>query len=137
MVNPDVPRPRRTFLVGLAVGLASPALSRWREEYASLDPQDSQWFREQRNPKTQIPCCSEADGTFAEEDVRGEAYWTRFEYKRRDGTSPEYSVRSEWMEVPEGAVIKDKPNRHGAPTVWWFYVDGRVGIRCYSPGAKG
>jgi hypothetical protein len=128
---------RRTFAGGLLALVCSAAFARWRPEYAAVDPIDREWFGSQRNPSTGITCCTEADGTFAEEDIRDGAYWTRFEYKRRDGVNPEYSVLSEWMEVPVETIIKDKPNRHGAPVVWWYYLDGNVGIRCYAPGAKG
>lgn len=126
---------RRGALAGLLCCVGLPAFAVWRPEYAELySPAEREWFRSQRNPQSGISCCSEADGTYAEEDLREGAYWTRFEYKRRDGTNLEYPVRSEWMKVPPEVVIHDA-NRHGAPTVWWYYLNGQVGIRCYAPGA--
>jgi hypothetical protein len=86
------------------------------------------WFRSQKSPKTGVICCNEADGVYAEEEVRSGHYWTRF---------PE--PKGEWMQVPDDVVIKD-PNRHGVPVVWWYYemnpVNGKreLKIRCYAVG---
>lgn len=122
---------RRGLLLGLLCTAGGPAFAVWRPEYAQLySPEEREWFRSQRNPQTGSLCCSEADGTYAEEDIRGNEYWTRFEFRRSAGAEPE---RTGWVKVPPECVIHN-PNRHGAPTVWWYW-NGEPGIRCYAPGA--
>jgi hypothetical protein len=104
--------------------LCAPALARelYPGQYGNVPADVRQWFRSQKSPKTGGLCCNEADGTYAEEDIRNGMYWTRFDL-----------TRGEWIPVPSDVVIHD-PNRNGAPVVWWFYQDGRVQIRCYAPG---
>ncbi len=93
-------------------------------QYAQADPAIGKWFRDQKNPVTGVHCCSEADGEYAEEDIRDGRYWTR--WPRGDG---------KWHEVPKAAVIND-PNRNGAPVVWWYMENGVTMIRCFAPGPK-
>ncbi len=93
-------------------------------QYAQTDPAIGKWFRDQKNPVTGVHCCSEADGEYAEEDIRDGRYWTR--WPRGDG---------KWHEVPDAAVIND-PNRNGAPVVWWYPENGVIMIRCFAPGPK-
>jgi hypothetical protein len=102
--------------------LCVPALARDNGQYNSVSPEVRQWFRAQKSPKTGALCCNEADGTYAEEDIRNGVYWTRFELTKGD-----------WIPVPADVVIKD-PNRNGAPVAWWYVRDGKVQIRCYAPG---
>jgi hypothetical protein len=78
------------------------------------------WFRSQKSPKTGALCCNEADGLFAEEDIRDGHYWARWS-------------GHDWLPVPDEVVIHD-PNRHGAPVVWWYVERGVTKIRCYAPG---
>src|ERR1700722_896329 len=104
-------------LVGLAgLLLLIPAISNaiWKPEYAQLPSDLQQWYREQRNPTTKVPCCSEADGARAQEDVRGDRYWIRFEAR---------GVDSGWQEVPFEVILLT-PNRNGAPVVWWYFENG-------------
>jgi hypothetical protein len=129
----------RTGFILLLLG-SSTLLARDFGQYAQGDPAIGRWFREQRSPKTHIPCCSEADGTKAREDIRGEHYWTRFIaaqtqiYDAESGRMlPGEEVDSDWMEVPDDVVIHG-PNLNGAPTVWYFFENGALKIRCYSPG---
>ena len=118
-------------LVGITLLMlvASPVLARDNGQFAQSSPEICQWFRSQTSPKTGIHCCSEADGTYAEEDIRDGHYWTRFPQSN-----------GEWMQVPDDVVIKD-PNRNGAPVVWWYYdfASGNgqraVKIRCYAVGS--
>jgi hypothetical protein len=121
--------------LGLAVMAAIVALlsarfgmARDNGQFAQADPQIRQWFRNQVSPRTGVHCCSEADGEYAEEDIRDGHYWTRFSQSN-----------GEWMQVPDDVVIKD-PNRNGAPVVWWYAdIDhGKriVKIRCYAVGSK-
>jgi hypothetical protein len=125
----------------------SPAHARWREEYAQLSPQERQWWRDQKNPQTHVPCCSTADGTYAQEDIRNGVYWTRFKYEvtrtGQDETTRKEELDSGWMEVPKEVILDTTPNMHGAPAVWWgVNYPGQGGapvpfIRCFAPGAKG
>jgi hypothetical protein len=118
----------KLFRIALLVLAASPAIARDNGQYAQVDPKIRQWFRNQLSPKTGGNCCNEADGVYAEEDIRGEHYWTRFPQSN-----------GEWMQVPDDVVIND-PNRNGAPVVWWYYERNPVSkqrelkIRCYAVG---
>ncbi len=96
---------------------------------AALDPELRRWFREQTSPATGIPCCSEADGEFAEEEIRYDTsgvghYWTR------------WSAHPQWMQVPDSAIIRD-PNKLGRPVVWWGRdsLSDTYFIRCYAVGS--
>ena len=71
----------RTMLALLV--LCVPALARDNGQYNSVAPEVRQWFRAQKSPKTGGLCCNEADGTYAEEDIRNGVYWTRFEFHQR------------------------------------------------------
>jgi hypothetical protein len=106
----------------------------WKPEYAQMDPALRQWFNSQKNPTTSVPCCSVADGTYAEEDIRGERYWTKF-LAHNVGTGED--VSSGWMEVPEDTIIRNS-NRNGAPVVWYYFMTTSEGsklyIRCFVPG---
>ena len=102
--------------------LCAPALGRDNGQYSNVSPEISQWFREQKSPRSGAPCCNEADGTYAEEIIRNGVYWTRF--KQTNG---------EWIPVPADVVIKG-PNRNGAPVAWWYFFEGEVQIQCYAPG---
>src|SRR5436189_5066054 len=92
--------------------LCLPALARDNGQYNSVSPEVRQWFRAQKSPKTGGLCGNEADGAYAEEDIRDGRYWTRFEL-----------TKGEWIQVPEDVVIKD-PNRNGAPVAWWYFQNG-------------
>ncbi len=82
------------------------------------------WFRSQKVPGTQASCCTEQDGVYAEEDIRDSEYWARF---------IAFGIPTGWMRVPPEVVIHD-PNRNGSPVVWFWFENGIVKIRCYSPG---
>lgn len=97
--------------------------------YAEAKPELRQWFRSQVSPATGISCCSEADGEFAEEDIRYDDngvghYWTR------------WSAHPAWMEVPDSVVIRT-PNTWGRPVVWWGKdnISNIYFIRCYAVGS--
>ena len=125
----------RGIICAVVVIFASMASARDNGQWAQSDPATREWFRSQKNPTTKVPCCSEADGTYAEEDIRENEYWTRFGYRTWDSSGSAYrEFTSEWMRVPPETVIHN-PNRHGAPVVWWYFVDGKPGIRCFAPGA--
>ena len=113
----------RTLLALLV--LCAPALARelYPGQYSNVPADVRQWFRAQKSPKTGGLCCNEADGTYAEEDIRNGVYWTRFEL-----------TKGEWIRVPPEVVITG-PNINGAPVAWWYFQDGKVQIRCYAPGA--
>jgi hypothetical protein len=64
----------KLFRIALLVLAASPAIARDNGRYAQVDPKIRQWFRNQLSPKTGGNCCNEADGVYAEEDIRGEHY---------------------------------------------------------------
>lgn len=101
-------------------------------QYAQVDPAIKKWFDEQKIPGTSRLCCSEADGVYAEEDIRDGHYWARFVAVQHNDGAPPTEIKSGWMQVPDEAVIHD-PNRHGAPVVWWGWQNALF-IRCYAPG---
>ena len=106
-------------------------------QYADLDPKQKQWFRDQKIPggTKGETCCSEADGTFAEEDIRDGQYWTRYRPKIWvHGTSVEGELTA-WEPVPPNALL-DTPNHNGLAVVWYYYNDGKLTIRCFAPGVK-
>ena len=102
--------------------LCAPALARDNGQYSQVSPEIRQWFRDQKNPKTGMICCSEADGNEAQEDIRDGHYWT---------TWP--AVAPVWYPVPDEVVIKG-PNKIGRPVVWIYYERGQMKIRCFAPG---
>lgn len=120
--------------------LAPIASARWTPQvaaqFAQWSDEDRRWLRNQLSPATHINCCSEADGSTVEEDIRCEELdgAPRCHYRIRFDLT-----NGEWREVPDEIVIHD-PNRHGAPVVWWYWQyapDGtqqRVLFRCYAPG---
>ena len=120
----------KLFLTILVTLLAFQALAReqWPGQYSQMEPELRFWFNNQRNPTTKIPCCSTADGSYVEEDIRDGHYWVRFD-----------KTNGEWREVPDDVVIRD-PNKNGAAVVWYYYESGIVSprmlkFRCFSPGA--
>lgn len=121
----------RLAVVVILIALLWPAFARDFGQWAEADPTIRNWFRSQKSPKTGILCCSEADGVYAEEDIRNGEYWVRFHIF---GTVP-----VDWMRVPPDVVINE-PNRHGRAVVWWMaqFNNGKivnVEIRCFAPGA--
>jgi hypothetical protein len=107
-------------LLLVLVLLGAPALARDNGQYEGASPDVRAWFRSQKSPKTGMLCCGEADGIYAEEDIREGQYWTRW-------------GAHDWQPVPQDVVIHN-PNRHGAPVVWWYVDKGETRIRCYAPG---
>jgi hypothetical protein len=102
--------------------LCVPALARDNGQYNNVSPEIRRLFRDQKSPKTGALCCNEADGTYAEEDIRNGVYWIRFQ-----------QTNGEWIPVPADVVIKG-PNPNGTPVAWWYFLEGEVQIRCYAPG---
>lgn len=96
--------------------------------HAKLDPNERDWFGEQKIPSGANQgnsCCSQADGEFAEEEIRDGHYWAR--WPRSNGV---------WYRVPDEAVIKN-PNPHGRAAVWWGGQEENktIYIRCFIAGA--
>lgn len=123
-------------LLGIRMSLAR---TLYPGQWAQVDPAERQWFRSQKSPKSGISCCSEADGTYAEEDIRDGHYWVRYAW-HFPLNGAQYEMHTGWVEVPDDVVIRDA-NRHGAPVVWWVWETGTTPetavtkIRCYAPGA--
>lgn len=93
-------------------------------QYDSVDADTQKWFRSQRVPNGQdrgSSCCSAADGTYVEEDIRNGHYWAKG------------GPFKEFVQVPDEVVIPEG-NRNGAPVLWYFHQNGIPQIRCYAPG---
>src|SRR5262245_46310394 len=120
-------------VVGLCLALSwnpSYAREKYPGQFADVNPAVREWFNSQRNPKNGAHCCTEADGVHAEEDIRHDRYWVRFDAcNLATGCTT-----TDWIPVPPDAVIYN-PNRNGAPVVWWYVESGQYKIRCYAPGA--
>lgn len=106
--------------------VSASAREQYAGQYDNIVPAIRQWFQSQRVPGTTYLCCSMADGVYAEEDIRGEHYWVRFQTQE--------GVEVDWLEVPDEKVIKDA-NPNGAPVVWYSYANGKPVVRCFCPGA--
>lgn len=130
------------FALGLLLYavLPRPSHAEWRAEMAQeFTPDERRWFNEQVVPDGAAKgsrCCNTSDGTFAQEDIRGGHYWTKYHYRRYDSHGNRLDDGDTgWVEVPDKAVIHE-PNRHGSPAVWYFFTGGpEPSIRCYAPGA--
>jgi hypothetical protein len=124
-------------------------------QYAQNNPALGDWFKAQRVPAppgvTGGRCCDEADGSRATEDLRPDGhYWVKFVATIRPWVGSNYGdpidVESDWMQVPDEAVIRDQhPNPVGAPVVWWYFSSGQgftdlikenLRIRCFKPGPE-
>jgi hypothetical protein len=143
----------REFLLPL-IGLVSIAFAYGRElypgQYAQVPPEIQEWFRSQKIPGTEGPCCSQADGVQGEQDVRNGKYWTRFiiEYRAYDctrtteGGCVDKGIKTEqigWIPVPDNVVIRSSKNPYLNPIIWWYREEGTpnsVHIRCYVPAAE-
>lgn len=118
-------------IIAIIIYASTSARSRelYEGQYAQVDPSTRKWFRDQISPKTGGNCCTEADGEYAEEDIRNGHYWARFP-----------KSQGKWIEVLDEVVIHD-PNRNGAPVVWWYWDNNpalrgglELKIRCFAPG---
>lgn len=140
----------------MAMLLLAPAHARDFGQYAQADPAISEWFNAQRNPTTKVPCCSTADGTRAQEEIRCaiptaahspsvECHrWTRFVaathvYNVESGASESGDdIDSGWMQVPDDTIIYDGGNPNGAAIVWYYFSGpdtlANLRIRCFKPG---
>ncbi len=114
----------RLVLALLIFGWAVQARELYPGQYDSVDPKIRQWFQSQRSPSGML-CCSRADGVYAEEDIRGTHYWTRWRIN---------DVLTDWQQVPEETVIYNSGNPNGSAVVWYWFADGAPRIRCFVPG---
>jgi hypothetical protein len=53
---------------------ASHAREQYPGQYKDVPKDVQEWFRNQRNPKNGAHCCTEADGVYAEEDIRNDRF---------------------------------------------------------------
>lgn len=109
-------------------------------EFAQYTDHERKWLRDQKIPNTNDRCCSEADGTKAQEDMKDGQYLVSFtacKYPYDEDTETQ-SVDPEcretgWIVVPAAAVIKG-PNEFGRPVVWWYGELNAIQVRCFIPG---
>lgn len=126
-------------LAGALLTLVRPTHATWRPEMAQqFTPEQKRWFGQQHVPGGPMKgnsCCSDADGTYAQEDIRGDHYWTRYHFRYYSGNGVAQEGDTDWVQVPDEAVIRE-PNRHGAPAVWYYFAGDKDHpvIRCYAPG---
>lgn len=105
----------------------------WSQE-AQNNPAIQRWWQDQRipgGPQQGMNCCDEADGVFAEAEIRDDKWFVRFQIHN--------GVQVGWTEVPKEAVITT-PNMYGSAVVWYGarYTNGNlidIFVRCFIPGA--
>ena len=101
---------RSALLILLLLSTAAAARDDGRYANSPLKP----WFDSLRSGRGF--CCSDADGTETEYDIRQSRYWVPI-----DGV---------WAEVPDDAVIT-APNKLGRAMLW---LSPQHNIRCFIPG---
>ena len=108
-----------------SVALSTVALSKAGPEWAQLNmsPQQKDWFKKQKVPGTGNLCCDDNDGQEVQEDIREGVYWIL-----------SAKTQGEWLPVPASAVITE-PNKWGQPIAWFWHENGKLKVRCFSPGA--
>jgi hypothetical protein len=107
------------LMLFLLTVLATPSVARDDGRYA--DSPLKSWFEGLESKFGQ--CCTDADGYIVSDvDWRSD----RGQYRVR--------IESEWVLVPDGAVIT-QPNLAGRTMVWKYYIDGHPRVRCFIPGS--
>ncbi len=107
----------------LAVVLAcAPAMARDNGQWAATPQAQRDWFKQQKNPKTGISCCNEADGEMVDEEIRDGRYWIASNL-----------TKGVWLLVPSEVVILG-PNWHGRPVAWFRHNNGVPEVYCFAPG---
>jgi hypothetical protein len=111
--------------------LLSSASARWKEQYASIPPEERAWYeRQQTTPETRerlqaswyMICCDHSDTVNAKFSKRGD----RWQYQQ-EGTS-------EWRDIPQDIVQPDVMTPHGK-SVLFVDATGRISDRCVSSRA--
>ena len=101
-------------------------------EPIQFTPAQNNWMKTLRSP-TKSLCCDENDGDFTSQAIKpgadGKLHWFA-------------TIKGEWYEVPDDAIVTDTPNIVGRPLVWylqWIGVEGKLvtRVRCFLPGALG
>jgi hypothetical protein len=113
---------RLLIAAAAATILCAPAFAHDDGRYAQTDPSIKKWV-EGLTDDQGAGCCATADG-YAPEEVE----W--------DIDTGKYRVRidGKWVDVPDGAVIKE-PNRLGYAVVWYWRGYSTIHIRCFLPGS--
>jgi hypothetical protein len=104
------------ILGGLVVLTRAADNGQWND----LPPNVRQWFQ---SPRIQ-PCCSLADGTRTDWEIKDGGYWVPVPWHPQG--------REYWERVPDGVVITDAGNPVGVALIW--YNIGGMSIRCFVPG---
>ena len=147
------------FVTQVLIGIALVFLIIWsawavdRGQWANSDPQTREWFLAQTNPKTGVPCCSNADGVNAEEEQcpggavllhpefkcppGDDNVWVKFraEVRASDGEIM-FAKDVDWMIVPPDAILTSS---RGVATVWWStesQSNPKIYIRCFAKGPR-
>jgi hypothetical protein len=85
-----------------------------------LTPYQQNWFSTVTVPKSDLICCTIADGYPVTAEPRGNHFWINY--------------KGHWYQVPDAVVIRDHINPIGVPIAWLKLVGDYVtGIRCFLP----
>jgi hypothetical protein len=105
-------------LLACLSALAGAALAFDNGQYENVPPDIRAWFKGVIAPNG-VPCCDIADGHRTEYDFREGAYWV--------------PIESQWLAVPERAIIRDRGNPVGEAVVWYVHHRGSIVISCFVP----
>jgi hypothetical protein len=110
------------FVLGVAfiAGIITAASGADNGQWKDLAPEVRKWFQSPRI----APCCSLADGTRTDWDIKDGGYYVPVPWHPQG--------REYWERVPDGVVIHDAGNPVGVALIW--YNVGGQSIRCFVPG---
>jgi hypothetical protein len=112
------------LLATVALGtLACAAATQARDhgQYSQATQEVRKWIENLADGKG-IPCCATADGAVPDVWEMGASHYR-------------VKIYGEWLDVPDGAVIK-APNRLGHAVVWIDASEDVMGVRCFLPGPQ-
>ncbi len=104
------------FVLLCSVGAAA---ARDNGQFTNVPEHIRQWFNEQRSPEFGALCCTMADGSETQEDIRSGQYWA--------------TIQGKWYPVPPSRVIH-QGNPVGHPVIWYTDTDYGPIIMCFVPG---
>ena len=114
--------------------LLSSASARWKEQYASIPPEERAWYeRQQTTAETRerlraawyMICCDHSDTVNAKFVKSGD----RWQYQE-EGTS-------QWREIPQDIVQPDVMTPHGKSVLFVDATGRNFGPVCFFPGGTG
>jgi len=123
----------RFFFIVFALLLVSP----FARAHDPAHPENDDWYQSLTVPGTNnASCCNMRDCKTVQARIRKDSLWEV--YISSDAFSDDYRdpreghAPNDWVKVPAGAVLHDRPNPTGEPVACWF--DRK--ILCFVPGVE-